>query len=46
MKLLSTDQEADLSGEEGAQWSNRWSIQVRTREPGSQAQVVEDTTRR
>ena len=41
MKVLTTDQEAGLTGEEAAQWCDRWAIQIKTREPGSHAQMVE-----
>ena len=41
MRLLVTDQESGLTGEEAAQWLDRWSIQIKTREPGAHAQLVE-----
>eukprot|EP00973_Karenia_brevis_P024224 3345145-Karenia_brevis.AAC.1 len=28
-------------GEESAQWLDRWQIQIKTKEPGSHAQIVE-----
>jgi hypothetical protein len=30
MKVLTTDQEAGLTGEEAAQWCDRWAIQIKT----------------
>ena len=41
MRLFIADQEAGLSGEEAAQWLDRWSIQLKSKEPGSHAQMVE-----
>ena len=41
MQLLVTDQEFGLTGEAAAQWLDRWSIQLKTKEPGAHAQLVE-----
>ena len=41
MQLLVTDQEPALMGEECSQWLDRWSVQLKSKEPGSHAQVVE-----
>ena len=40
MKLLATDQEPALMSEECSQWLDRWSVQLKTKEPGSHAQIV------
>jgi hypothetical protein len=41
MRVLVTDQETGLMGEEAAQWMDRWNIQARTKEPNAHAQIVE-----
>ena len=41
MKLLITDQEGALMGEECSQWLDRWSVQLKTKEPGSHSPLVE-----
>ena len=41
MKLLVTDNEAGLAGEEAAQWLDRWNIQIKAMEKGAHAQMVE-----
>ena len=37
MQLLITDQEGALMSEECSQWLDRWSVQLKTKEPGSHA---------
>eukprot|EP00973_Karenia_brevis_P010427 1414896-Karenia_brevis.AAC.1 len=41
MRILVTDQESGIMGEEPAQWLARWQIQIKTKESGSHAQIVE-----
>jgi len=41
MAVLVTDQERGLASEEAAQWLDRWGIQLKTKEPGAHAQIVE-----
>lgn len=41
MRIRVTNQGFGLAGEEAAQWLDRLASQIRTREPGSHAQVVE-----
>ena len=41
MRLLIADQERGLLSDESAQWMDRWQIQVRSKEPGAHAQMVE-----
>eukprot|EP00973_Karenia_brevis_P039799 5493229-Karenia_brevis.AAC.1 len=39
MRILCSDQESGSMGEESAQWLDRWQIQIKTKEPGSHAQL-------
>ena len=41
MKLLIADIEGGLHGEEASQWLDRWGIQMKAKEEGSHAQLVE-----
>ena len=41
MRLLVADQEGGLLADESAVWLDRWQIQLRTKEPGTHAQLVE-----
>ena len=41
MRVLVADQEGGLMSDEAAQWMDRWQIQLRSKEPGAHAQMVE-----
>eukprot|EP00973_Karenia_brevis_P089212 12371925-Karenia_brevis.AAC.1 len=41
MRILVSDQESGIMGEESAQWLDRCQIQSKIKEPGSHAQIVE-----
>ena len=41
MRVLVADQERGLMGDVAASWMDRWQIQLRSKEPGAHAQIVE-----
>eukprot|EP00972_Heterocapsa_arctica_P075336 11114291-Heterocapsa_arctica.AAC.1 len=41
MRILVSDQERGITGDEAAQWLDRWQIQMREKEPGTHAYMVE-----
>jgi len=41
MRISIADQERDLMSDEAAQWMDHWNIQMRAKEPGAHANIVE-----